>query len=231
MKGIFVTGTDTGVGKTVVAAGIAALLKSRGLNVGVMKPVASGGREDAHLLRLASGSDDDLDLINPIHLRHPLAPGVSAQLEGVPVNIGLIEQAARELSRRHDVLVVEGAGGLLVPIRDDFFMADLVLNLGLPLLIVARRGLGTINHTLMTVECAKTRGIEVAGVIYNDARKIEEGIAERTNPEVIERLSGVPCLGAAPFAAGLNLSQAGPKDLIRRVAGHIQMDRLLGMVL
>jgi len=227
VKGIFVTGTDTGVGKTVIAAGIAAGLRARGFDVGVMKPVAAGGREDADLLRLASGADDDPDLINPVCLRHPLSPNVAAQIEGVSVDIAGIERAARQLSRRHDLLVVEGAGGLLVPIRDDFFVADLALRLGLPLLIVARRGLGTINYTLMTMECAKGRGIAVAGVVYNDAVRTEEGIAERTNPEVVERLSGEPCLGIVPFAEGLDLARAGPEDFVRRVAGHINLDRLM----
>lgn len=234
MKGIFVTGTDTGVGKTVVAAGIAAGLGARGIDVGVMKPIAAGigssircGRGDADLLRRAGGADDDLDLINPVCLRHPLSPNVAAQLEGVSIDLSRIEQAAHQLSQRHDLLIVEGAGGLLVPIRDDFFMADLALRLDLPLLIVARRGLGTINHTLMTIECAKTRGIAVAGVVYNDAVGTEEGIAERTNPEVIERLSGAMCLGVVPFAEGLDWARAGPEDFIGCVAGHINLDRLM----
>ncbi|OGG52131.1 MAG: dethiobiotin synthase [Candidatus Handelsmanbacteria bacterium RIFCSPLOWO2_12_FULL_64_10] len=237
MRGVFVTGTDTGVGKTVIAAGIAAGLRARGIGVGVMKPIATGigssirfGRGDADLLRRASGSDDDLGLINPVCLRRPLSPNVAAQIEGVWIDVAGIEQAAHKLSQRHDLLIVEGAGGLLVPIRDDFFMADLALKLDLPLLIVARRGLGTINHTLMTMECAKTRGIGMAGVVYNDAVRTEEGIAERTNPEVIERLSGAPCLGVVPFSEGLDLAQAGPEDFIRRVAGHINLDRLMGMM-
>jgi dethiobiotin synthetase len=227
VKGIFVTGTDTGVGKTVVAAGIAAGLRARGVAVGVMKPVAAGGRGDADLLRRASGADDDLGLINPACLRRPLSPNVAAQLEGVSIDVAGIEQAAYHLSQRHDLLIVEGAGGLLVPIRDDFSVADLALRLGLPLLIVARRGLGTINHTLMTIECAKGRGIAVAGVVYNDAVRTEEGTAERTNPEVIERLSGVMCLGVVPFAEGLDLTRAGPEDFVRRVAGYIDLDRLM----
>ncbi|MBI2950987.1 dethiobiotin synthase, partial [bacterium] len=209
----------------------AAGLRARGFDVGVMKPVAAGGREDADLLRLASGADDDPDMINPVCLRHPLSPNVAAQLEGVSIDIAGIERAAHHLSQRHDLLVVEGAGGLLVPIRDNFFMADLALRLGLPLLIVARRGLGTINHTLMTMECAKRRGITVAGVVYNDAVRTEEGIAERTNPEVVERLSGAPCLGVVPFAEGVDLARAGPEDFVRRVAGHIHLDRLMGMML
>jgi dethiobiotin synthetase len=231
VKGVFVTGTDTGVGKTVIAAGIAAGLRARGIRVGVMKPVAAGGRGDADLLRRASGVDDDPDLINPVCLRHPLSPNVAAQIEGVSIDIAEIEQAAHHLSQRHDLLIVEGAGGLLAPVRDDFFMADLALKLGLPLLIVARRGLGTINHTLMTVACAKGRGIAVAGVVYNDAVRTEEGTAERTNPEVIERLSGVTCLGVVPFAEGVDLARAGPEDFVRRVAGHINLDRLMGMML
>lgn len=227
MRGLFVTGTDTGVGKTVVAAGIAAGLRARGLNVGVMKPVASGGRGDVEALRRAAGVADDLDLLNPVWLRDPLSPNVAAQREGIQIDLARIEQSARELSRRHDFLIVEGAGGLLVPIRDDTYMADLARSLGFPLVIVARRGLGTINHTLMTVECARTRGIAVAGVIYNDVSRPKEGIAERTNPEVIERLSGVACLGTVPFAEDLDVAQAGPEDFTRHVAAHICLDRVV----
>jgi dethiobiotin synthetase len=227
MKGVFVTGTDTGVGKTVVAAGVAALLRSRGLNVGVMKPVAAGGQGDAEVLRRAAGADDGLDLINPVNLRHPLSPNVAAQVEGVEIDVARIERAARQLARRHDLLIVEGAGGLLVPVRDNFNMADLALTLGLPLLIVARRGLGTINHTLMTVECAQTRGLAVAGVVYNDAVRIEEGTAERTNPEVIERLTGVPCLGLVPFVAGLDLREEERGGDPGRIGGYLNLDRIL----
>jgi dethiobiotin synthetase len=230
MNGVFITGTDTGVGKTVVAAGIAAALKARGLDVGVLKPVATGGREDADLLRRASGSEDDPDLINPVFLRHPLSPNVAAELEGTGVDVGRIERTARTLSERHDLLVVEGAGGLLVPLRDDLFVADLVLRLDLPLLIVARRRLGAINHTLMTIECAKARGIAVGGVIYNDATWTGKGISEQTNPEVIERLSGVPCLGIVPCAEGVDFAHAGPEDFIQRVAAHLQMDRVIGLM-
>ena len=215
------------MGKTVVAAGIAAGLRARGFDPGVMKPVAAGSRADAELLRLISGVNDPLDLINPVCLRHPLSPNVAAQREGIEIDIGEIERAAHDLAQRHDLLIVEGAGGLLVPIRDDFFMADLAHMLGLPLLIVSRRGLGTINHTLMTIACAKARGIAVAGVIYNDAVGTEEGIAERTNPEVIARLSGVPCLGIVPFAAGLDLARTGPEETLRRVGDHIDLDTLV----
>lgn len=226
MRGLFVTGTDTGVGKTVVAAGIAAGLKARGLNVGVMKPVAAGGREDAEVLCRAAEAADDMDLINPVCLHHPLSPNVAARRQGVEVDLGRIEHAARRLAEHRDLLIVEGAGGLLVPIRDDCLMADLVLRLDLPLLVVARRGLGTINHTLMTVECSKARGITVLGVIYNDAEVTEEGIAERTNPRVIERLSGVACVGTVPFAVSLKVAQAGPEDFVRHVASHLRLDRL-----
>lgn len=226
MKGLFITGTDTGVGKTVVAAGIAAGLKARGLDVGVMKPVAAGGREDAERLRRAAGVDDPPDLINPVCLRRPLSPNVAARLEGVEIDIAQIERSARDLAARRDFLIVEGAGGLLVPIRDDFSMADLALRLGLPLLIVARRGLGTINHTLMTVECAKARGIAVTGVVYNDAVGMEEGVPERTNPEVVARLSGVPCLGIVPFVAGLDLMEEEREGDAVGIGGCLNLDRL-----
>ena len=228
MNGVFVSGTDTGVGKTVVAAGIAATLKASGVDVGVMKPVSTGGggAGDADVLQRAIASTDSSDLVNPVSLEHPLSPNVAARIEGVQIDVSLIERAALQLSERHEYLVVEGVGGLLVPFRNDFFVADLVKLFDLPLLIVARPGLGTINHTLMTIGCAVSKGISVMGVIYNDVQGHVAGIAERTNPEVVERLSGVRCLGKVPFA-GMDLARAGQDELIRLVGDHIDLDELM----
>ncbi len=227
MNGVFVSGTDTGVGKTVVAAGIAATLKAGGVDVGVMKPVATGGGcpGDADVLQRAIASTGSSDLVNPVSLEHPLSPNVAARIEGVQIDVSLIERAAERLSEQHEYLVVEGVGGLLVPILDNFFVVDLVVRFDLPLLIVARPGLGTINHTLMTIGCARSKGISVMGVVYNDAHGQAAGIAERTNPEVVERLSGVRCLGMVPFA-GMDLARAGQDDLIRLVGDHIDLDEL-----
>jgi dethiobiotin synthetase len=189
-RGIFITGTDTGVGKTIVAAAIALYLRKSGVRVAVLKPVTSGaivvdGRrisEDAELLRWASAcTAPDAD-IAPYLLLEPLAPSESAAREGVVIQRAPIREAFERLSTSHDFVIVEGAGGLLVPLADDFLIADLASELALPLLVVARPNLGTVNHTLMTCECARARGIEILGVVINGQSEqpdIVEGYASR----------------------------------------------------
>jgi len=204
-RGIFVTGTDTGVGKTAVAAAIAGYLKRKGIDVGVLKPVTSGGvmrdgrlvSEDAELLRCASGCTAPVDDIAPYVLREPIAPSEAARLDGVTVTYERIREAFDRLSVRHDFLVVEGAGGLMVPLADDLLVADLAQRLLLPLVIVARPDLGTVNHTIMTCECARARGIRILGVVIN-GQPAGPGAAESSAPRLIERLSGVPLLGVLP---------------------------------
>jgi dethiobiotin synthetase len=204
-KGIFITGTDTGVGKTVVASAIACHLKRSGIRVGVLKPVTSGAVEaggrlvspDAELLRLASGcSAQDSDCA-PYLLREPLAPSEAASLEGVSIRHERILEAFDRVSALHDVTIVEGAGGLLVPLGEDFLVADLALRLGLPIIIVARPNLGTVNHTLMTCECARTRGIPIMGIVIN-GQPLHPGPAENYASRVIANLSGIPVLAVLP---------------------------------
>lgn len=196
MNGVFVTGTDTDVGKTFVAAGLAAALRRRGVDVGVMKPVATGRSKDAQRLLKASGASDPLDLVNPIHLKAPLSPHLAARREGTRVELWRIDRAFKTLGSRHEFVIVEGAGGLLVPIRDDFTMADLAKRLGLPLLIVARDALGTINHTLLTVEAARSRGLNVEGVVVNRPRPGRPDLAERLNPAAIAEAARAPVLAS-----------------------------------
>ncbi len=175
-KGVFVTGTDTDVGKTVIAAGLTAALRRRGEQAVYFKPMQSGCPEtggkliptDAAWARDLTGLAEPLELLTPITLRLPLAPGVAAAREGVAVDLEGIAQAIRELASRYEFFVVEGAGGLYVPLIDTgFLVLDLIGWLGLPLLVVARAGLGTINHTALTVMAARQHGVEVAGIILN----------------------------------------------------------------
>lgn len=199
MHGVFITGTDTDVGKTFVAAGLAAALRRRGVDVGVMKPVASGRLDDTRLLRAASGTADSQDQVTPVRLKAPLSPHLAARLEHRRIDIRTIERAYRGLAARHEVMIVEGAGGLLVPIRDGFTMADLAKRLGLPLLIVARDALGTINHTTLTVEAARSRGLQVVGVVVNRSRPGRPDLAERLNPEAIAKAAQVVVLASLPW--------------------------------
>jgi dethiobiotin synthetase len=173
-RGVFVTGTDTGVGKTLVACALARGLRARGLDVGVMKPVETGvgadGPRDAHALREAAGSEQDpLELVCPFALALPAAPTVAAAAEGRTIGLETIRRAFATLAARHAYLVVEGAGGLLVPVTGDASMADVAGELGLSVLVVARARLGTINHTLLTLEAVRVRGLTIAGVVISHA--------------------------------------------------------------
>ena len=207
MKAYFITGTDTGVGKTVVTGALAAALARTGLSVGVMKPCESGCAEkdgelvpaDALFLRDMAGCDDALDEVCPYRLRAPLAPGVAAKLEGVVIDPARIQDLFAAACRRHDSVLVEGAGGLLVPMTDVLLTIDLVRLLAIPLIIVARLSLGAINHTLLTVREAQRAGLVIAGIILNQTGQ-DHGLAEMTNPDVISRFAGVPILGIMPFA-------------------------------
>jgi adenosylmethionine-8-amino-7-oxononanoate aminotransferase len=197
-RSFFVTGTDTGVGKTMATYALALCLRAKGFGVGVMKPVQSGVG-DAEFLKKRLGLADDLREINPYCAKEPLAPHVVFPRAGIRISRDRIIAAFRRLQERHEIVLVEGAGGLLVPIGGDYFMADLAKDLGLELIVVARPGLGTINHTLLTVREAERRGLDVAGVIFSDAKGRPKGITEKTNPGAIRELSGIPILGQVPF--------------------------------
>src|SRR5918912_1688031 len=171
MRGLFVTATDTGVGKTEVACAIVRAARAGGVDVGAMKPAQSGHvagePSDAARLAQAAGGADPAELVCPYTFAAPLAPAVAARLAGVEVSFGRILDAARALAARHAALVVEGAGGLLVPLTERETYADLAGALGLPVLVVARAGLGTVNHTALTVEALRARGLALAGVVLN----------------------------------------------------------------
>jgi len=215
-RGIFISGTDTGVGKTIVAAAIALSLRKAGLRVAVLKPVTSGavlidGRlvsEDAELLRWASGCSAPYWDIAPYLLREPLAPSESAAREGVVIELFPVREAFERLSANHDFVIVEGAGGLLVPLAKNLLVADLVVELSLPLLIIARPNLGTVNHTLMTCECARSRGIEVLGVVIN-GQPAQPDMAEEYAARVISEYSAVPVLAVLP-----RFSEANEKAIV-----------------
>jgi dethiobiotin synthetase len=202
MRGLFVTGTDTGVGKTEVASALVAGWRARGLDVGVMKPAQSGVEDgeptDADRLRDAAGGADPMALVCPYSLRAPLAPAVAARLEGVEISLAHLVDCAGELARRHQALVVEGAGGLLVPLTDSHTYADLAVALGLPVLLVARAGLGTVNHAALTCEALRARGLAVAGVVLNRATAAADP-SEPHNAGEIERLTGVRVIASLPF--------------------------------
>ncbi len=169
--GVFVTGTDTGVGKTLVACALVRELDRQGTRVGAMKPIETGvgpqGPLDAQALQRAAGGRDPLELVCPERFALAAAPSVAARAEGRKVRIGAIVEAFQRLTARYELVVVEGAGGLLVPLDETRTMADLAATLELPLLVVARGALGTINHTRLTLEAAQARGVPLLGVVVS----------------------------------------------------------------
>lgn len=205
-KGLFITGTDTGVGKTVVTAALAAVLRADGVNVGVMKPIATGCvrrreglvSEDAEFLAKAADAPEPLDEISPIRLAEPLAPTVAAARAGVELDLLPMWRAWDRLKRAHDVMLVEGIGGALCPVTPRQSVADLAQRFHLPVLVVARPVLGTINHAAMTVEVLRARGLEVAGIVLNRYDHDSDDVAQSTNPDEVQRVTGAPVLGLVP---------------------------------
>jgi dethiobiotin synthetase len=203
VSGLFIVGTDTGVGKTVVAAAFIHHLRDTGVNVGAFKPVESGGRADSEFLREAAGADDPLELLNPYNFREPISPHQAAEEEGQEISVSTILEAFESLKKRHDYIVAEGAGGLLVPLRRDFLIGDLIARLGLPVLVVARAAVGTINHTLLTVRQAQSLGLRVVGVVINFEKPVLD--SERVSkPEEMAHFMDVPFLGRFPYLDSLD---------------------------
>jgi dethiobiotin synthetase len=192
---IFVTGTGTEVGKTVVAATIAHTLASEGQRVHVFKPAVTGldeGVETDHaLLRRASGSEQSDEEIAPYRYGPPASPHLAAALAGEGIDPDRLRQAAGAAAKDADALVCEGVGGLLVPLAPTYLVRDLAADLGYPLVVVASPGLGTINHTLLTVEAARTAGLHVAAIVLNPWPEQPSEI-ESDNRETIAALADLP---------------------------------------
>lgn len=228
-KGIFVTGIDTGVGKTVIAGAIAAAIKAHGLDVGVMKPVATGAKEiegrliseDVVYLKKIIGSTDDDDLVNPIRLKPALAPNMAASRAGITIDTGKVWKAYKELTDKHDFVVVEGIGGLMVPIDDNLLVADMALKMGLALVIVSKHYPGAINHTLLTLEYARSRNLRIKGIIFNMLRNGEDFVGE------IGRFSSVRVLGAIPFKENVCVEECVYGDIVEHFRREINISNIM----
>lgn len=221
-KGFFVTGTDTGVGKTIITAALIKAAHLLGFKACGMKPIETGCKReefkvkssklkvkdmlipsDGTFLGEITGTGESIDLITPIRFENPLAPLPASEIENMPIDLDKIKTAYKELSNKYDVIIVEGIGGLLVPIKRGHFVIDLAKDFGLPIIVVSKPGLGTINHTMLTVNYAIKEGLDVAGIIINHTRPPERTLAENTNPEIIRRLSPVPVIGIFPYLKDL----------------------------
>lgn len=224
MKSLFVTGTDTGVGKTMVSCALVAAFGRRGLRVAPMKPCETGDGDDAARLIAASGRVLSLDDVSPFRFALPASPEVAAAHAHGTVELSRIRAAFTRLTRDAELALVEGAGGLLVPLAPELLMADLAHALELPVLIVARPSLGTVNHTLLTVEAARRRGLRVAGVVFSRASELA-GPDEPSNPGAIARHGQVEILGTLP-----RLTDALPGAWADAAEQHLSLDRLLSLI-
>ena len=189
---LFVTGTDTGVGKTYITRLILESLRREGMDAVGYKPIACGDRDDAHALAEASG-DLPIDRVNPLFFQTPVAPYVAGLLENQPIDTRVIVDGFQSLANDHQTVIVEGAGGWEVPIAPNYRISDLAKELNLPVLLVAANQLGALNHILLSVEAIRAKGLECVGIVLNQLGD-ELDTAMVTNKGVIEDLAGVPLL-------------------------------------
>lgn len=196
----FVTGTDTGVGKTYVTARLIRRLRAQGLGTVGFKPICCGSREDAEILRAAADDALELNEVNPVWLRTPAAPYTAAMIENRPIDLALVRETFGRLRARHRSVLVEGVGGWLVPIDQSYTVADLAGEFALPVVVVVKNRLGALNHAALTVDHLRSRGLSCAGLILNDGQPAAadagepQAIAMSTNKEILESWLGVPIL-------------------------------------
>jgi dethiobiotin synthetase len=206
IPGLFVTATDTEVGKTVISGAIANYFLRQGARVAVSKPIATGCvhrregwvSEDAEFLASCADARFPLDVICPQRYREPLAPVVAADRAQQPLDWSAIDRSLKMMTRQSDVIVVEGIGGILVPLDHEHTTLDIARWLKLRAVVVARPNLGTINHTLMTLRTLREAGVAVAGVVINRYPAESASVAEETNPRYIEKYGKVPILAIVP---------------------------------
>jgi len=233
-KGLFIAGTDTGVGKTLVAGGIAHILSRQGLKVGVFKPVASGCRRqreglvssDAEFLACCGNCQFELSVINPVTFATPAAPVVCEEMEGRRVDYEAIATAYRYICNNCDFVIVEGIGGAMVPITEHDTILDLAAAFALPAVVVARATLGTINHSLMTIACIRAAGLRVAGVVINGYDAAQADIAEETAGRVISGFGQTNLLSIVPFDDGTDVEAGVLGELAVEALGDCDWAKL-----
>lgn len=228
MSGLFITATDTEIGKTVVAGGICGALRKKGMDIGVFKPMQSGHQSnhpdgDAARLKRLSRLEDNTETICPFSYEEPLAPRLAMERANQKVTLNDVLQRYTELQKRYSHMIVEGAGGLVVPYTADGLVVDMAARLNLPVVIVARPNLGTVNHTALSVTYARLRGLQVAGVIINGYGRTQPvGVAEQHNPAMITEICGVDILGILPWL-GPNPTESSILDAIVK---HVDLKKI-----
>jgi dethiobiotin synthetase len=238
-SGYFITGTDTGVGKTIVSAAILRTFIKKGLKVGAMKPIETGCLNkdgvllpsDGMFLRDMAEMNDSLDIVTPVKFETPVSPLVASRLEDMEIDLERVFKAFENLKKKYDYLIVEGVGGLMVPILKEqkkkaekvYLVRDLIKNMELEVIIVTRPTLGTINHTLLTVEALKSKKIPIKGFIINYSTKVKNDISEKTNPDILNELLDITFLGILPYLNELTKDKIGETAL-----ENLRIENLIG---
>jgi len=229
-RGFFITGTDTGVGKTVIAGALIRVFMAHGIGTCGMKPIETGCLRsgnflypsDGLFLMDVAGFPGDIDAITPYRFETPAAPLAASERECRNIEVNVLMNAFNLLSSRYQAVIVEGAGGLLVPIKKDYFMLNLARDLDLALIVISRPSLGTINHTLLTVGYALKEGIEVSGIIVNFHEPPRRSFVEETNLQILKDLSPVPLFGSFPY-----LEDLGGETLESAAFSHLDTEKLI----
>lgn len=226
---IFVTGTDTDIGKTVVTAGLAAVMQSLGYKAGVYKPFQSGAEEKNGFLvspdlAFVKKLDFYVETLSTYLLKPPTAPYIAAEIDGVQMSLSTVCREYQTLKQNCETVLVEGAGGIMVPVTKDTVMGDVAKMLDIPVLIVAGPDLGTINHTLLTINQAKVMGLDIAGVIINRYPQGTNDIAIKTAPRLIEEYSDVNILGIIPEIPDFDLAKPG--ELINVFVNSVDIEKI-----
>jgi dethiobiotin synthetase len=221
-NGLFIAGTETGVGKTLIAGAIAKILNDNGVKVGVFKPVATGCKRqwegligcDTEFLANCANSNLSFSTINPVGYLTPAVPIVSAAQENRPIDFDGIAAAYKETCENSDIVIVEGIGGVRVPLTAEFDLLDLAVEFALPVVIIARLNSGAINHTLMTIDCIRAAQLKIAGVIIDGYNAAEAAVAEETAGQVIAQFGGVNVLCTVPFDETVDLEAQSLGEVI-----------------
>lgn len=241
VAGCFITGTDTGVGKTIVTASLAACLRLRGVGIGVMKPIETGVPDgsllsDMERLRAAAGVDDAIDLLTPYRFPTPLAPLAAARRAGMTIKLERIVAAFRKLAIRHSLMLVEGIGGVLVPIAGRADVRDLIIRLHLPVVVVGRASLGGVNQALMTIEALWREGIQILAIVLNrpagEPASPETSAQEASTVVLLKERSGSTIvIGPLPYEPAFcqkwetGLSRMARDPAIRALADLLERNR------
>ena len=227
-KMVFITGTDTDVGKTVITAGLAAIFRRKGYKALAVKPYQTGTAStfsDADIYDFDGAQEESRDNINPVTLEPSGAPWAASRIAETSFDYDAVLKRTRKLTKTHDILFVEGVGGLCVPITGEKLVLDMVKELGCPLIIVARGRLGTINHSLLTIRAAQEAGIPVLGIIISGLTRGVDPVTD-LNPEIIQHFTDTAVLGEIPVLLTLDLRRKRTDNLIQNLEKYIQCDVL-----